>query len=420
MDKIVFVGFLALLVVIGLSKEARSENDYLIGSRKTGLWALVGTLVMTEFNSATLIGFCSVGQGAYLLPLVFLIGLLFYAAVAARKWKEYNGLSVAGFFTERYGKRIGQMASVALLLAMIGFNATYIKSLYLFLGPMLPGGEWAASGVCTLLALGMTARGGLGSVIRTDMISFVIVLLFFPMLLLFSDGGGELGVIDGRFVTSLIILTMFTYILAPWYGQKVFSARSKKIAFWGAVIAAVLVFGLYELAIFATRGMAGDGALPAALMRLPSGLRGLGYGVIFATSATTLTGAWSAMSAMVAGDFAEEKLNRKTLLTITVAFAVISYVLSNLAVDGVLDRMILANIPVAALSFALLGGFYWKKVSRAGVLASIIVGLISGIGAYLLCGPLYTWYWAIAGIPLTFLSGWAVSLLLPDRETQVA
>jgi solute:Na+ symporter, SSS family len=416
LDRTVFLVFLILLIALGFSKRAKSGGEYLMGKRQTGLLGLVATLVMTEFNSATLIAFCSVGSGASYLPLIFLIGLLFYAAVVAKKWKEYNGFSVAGYFTKRYGVAVGKLASGALLLAMIGFNATYIKSLYLFLGALIPGGEWIGTALLTLMAISMSARGGLGSVIRTDLVSFFVILAFFPLLAIFGKGGGEVGTIDPRFLISLIVLTMFTYILAPWYGQKMFAARTKKVAFWGAVIAALIVFGLYELAVFATRGTGGDSALPAAIARLPAGVRGVGYGVIFATSATTLTGAWSAMTAMVLGDFSKVEGDWRRPFWITVLLAATSFVLANVMVDKVLDNLILANIPVAALAFALLGGFYWKSTSKMGAIVSIIVGLMSGISAALFCGPLYTWYWAMGGIPLTFISGIIASKFFPDRK----
>ncbi len=80
--------------------------------------------------------------------------------------------------------------------------------------------------------------------------------------------------------------------------------------------------------------------------------------------------------------------------------------------------MILANIPIVALSFALLGGFYWRGTTRSGVYVSIIVGLICGTGAYLYYGEegKYTLYWALYGIPLIFISGIATSLLTRNRN----
>ena len=51
----------------------------------------------------------------------------------AKKWKAFNGVSVATFFINNYGKNVGRFASFTLLASMAGFSATYIKSLVIFL-----------------------------------------------------------------------------------------------------------------------------------------------------------------------------------------------------------------------------------------------------------------------------------------------
>src|SRR6267154_2903965 len=124
-DLFIFSIVIALLISTGVykSKRIKSESSYLFAARKTRWTALTATLVMTEFNSATLISFSSLGYvagfWALLLPFIFLFGLLFYAGTVAKKWKAFDGLSVAGFFSQRYGQDIGSYASLLLLLAML-------------------------------------------------------------------------------------------------------------------------------------------------------------------------------------------------------------------------------------------------------------------------------------------------------------
>jgi Na+/proline symporter len=81
-------------------------------------------------------------------------------------------------------------------------------------------------------------------------------------------------------------------------------------------------------------------------------------------------------------------------------------------VDDILNRLILANIPVAALAFALLAGFHWPRANAAGAWASVIVGVAWGVGSFLVVGEAggYTWPWAMYGIPLIFATGVIVSL----------
>ncbi|MGC1878973.1 MAG: hypothetical protein WA347_05160 [Rhabdochlamydiaceae bacterium] len=449
-DFITFSIVITLLIGAGLyqSKRIKSESGYLFAGRKTRAAALTATLVMTEFNSATLISFSSLGYAAgfwaLMLPFIFLIGLLFYAAMVAKKWKGFDGLSVAGFFSSRYGCDIGSYASILLLIAMLGFSAAYIKSLTLIFQPLLPSmSPWMISGCLFVLVLAMSLRGGLIAIIRTDILSAIFTILFFPLVAFFMWKSSSLPpisypvsfcsseILPFRFVFSLTILTMFTYILAPWYGQKIFAAENGKIAFRSVIAAALIIFLLYGSAILATaffryRGFESpsqDAALPHLINQcLPTGLRGFAYALLFATSATTLTGIWSAMSAMWIGDFSKRagtNISCKRSILSTLGFAVIAFFLANTLVDKVFDKLILANIPIAALSFGLLAGFYWKRASRSGVVLSILMGCFCGIGSYWIFGEKggYTWYWAVYGIPLTFLTGILGTILFPEKKS---
>ncbi|MBI2742371.1 MAG: sodium:solute symporter [Chlamydiales bacterium] len=451
-DFIAFGSIILLLASVGIykSRAIRSESSYLFGERKIEWAALTATLVMTEFNSATLISFSSLGYAAgfwaLIIPCIFLIGLLFYALTVAKKWKAFDGVSVAGFFSQRYGEGLGRFASLLLLLAMSGFSAAYIKSLSLLFLPLFPQlNQWLLSTLLLLIIFLMSLRGGLLAIIRTDLLSLLLMVLFFPLVALFMWKSPSLpdpsyslpslaesqAILPLRFVFSLTILTMFTYILAPWYGQKIFAAKSGRVAFWAVVSSAVLVFLLYSSAILSTaflryRGFSfhsSEQALPYLINKcLPLGIRGAAYALLFATSATTLTGVWSAMSAMWIGDFlkqhsSEKQRDYKRSAVATLCFAAISLLLANTLVDRVFDKLILANIPIAALSFGLLAGFYWKRASRLGAYLSIAMGCATGVGFYLIYGEAggYTWYWAVLGIPLTFATGIATSLL-PSKK----
>ena len=89
---------------------------------------------MTELNTSTLVGFASLGYiygfSAGLLAFVFLIGLLFYAISVAKKWKQFDGISVTTYFEKRYNPFIGYLTAIILLVAMIGFSANYIKCVF--------------------------------------------------------------------------------------------------------------------------------------------------------------------------------------------------------------------------------------------------------------------------------------------------
>lgn len=457
------LGFLLLVGAIGLVgwRRATDAGAYTVASRDLSLLPLVATLVMTEFNTSTLLAFAAVGYRAgpmaLALPAVFLVGLAFYTVTVARAWKRFDRLSVAELFSERYSPALGRTASVLLLLAMVGFTATYVKSLTLLFVPFAPAAMPPAllGAALTLVVVLAVLPGGLMSVVRSDLVGFAATLLLVPALLVtgWRRAGGwdalartfpadQLSIspiaqwshpaLPMRFVVSLVVLTCFTYIAAPWYGQKIFAARDTRTAYRAVAWSAVLVFLLYGIVVLAAAFLRVEDAtladaqlaVPAMVRRwLPTGVRGAGFAVLFAAAFTTLAGVWSAMAAMVAADLAGPRARTvRAQRTLVAGFAILSWLGATFLVDDILDRLILANIPVAALSFALLAGFHWRRATTAGAWASVAVGVVWGIGCFVVVGEAggYTWPWAMYGIPLIFATGIAVSLLRTSRGAVTA
>jgi Na+/proline symporter len=455
LDIAAFIVFFAVLAWAAF-RRARTAREFLVADRAVTLFPLVATLVMTEFNTSTLIAFSAVGYSAgpmaLALPLVFLVGLTFYTVTVARAWKRFNRVSVAELFASRYSPALGRFAAGMLLLAMTGFCATYVKSLSLIFQPLAPDvPSWLLGALFAAVVAAVVIPGGLLSVVRSDVVSFVTTLVILPLLLVIglqqSGAGGGLETIfpaDQRvvdpvaqwahpalpfwFVTTLVVLTCFTYIAAPWYGQKIFAARNERTAVAAVAWSSVLVFMLYGATVLAAAHYRvvtptlTDPQLVVPMMIndwLPSGLRGVGYAVLFAAAVTTLGGVWTAMAAMVAVDFGWSPGGTvRTQRLVITTLAVLSWLGATFLVEDILSRLILANIPVAALSFALLAGFHWPRATPRGAWASVMVGMLWGIGSFVALGDEggYTWVWAMYGIPLIFASGVAVSLSDQSRQ----
>lgn len=79
-----------------------NSEDYYTAGKNLGIFALTATLVMTELNISTLVGFSSLGYlygfSALSLGIVFLVGLLFYSFSVAKKWKNFDAICVSEFF----------------------------------------------------------------------------------------------------------------------------------------------------------------------------------------------------------------------------------------------------------------------------------------------------------------------------------
>jgi SSS family solute:Na+ symporter len=449
LDILVFCVLLLGSIFIGSvnASSVKTESSYLLADRKTKLFPLIATLVMTEFNPSTLIGFSSVGYVAGVwgltLPVVFLFGLLFYTFVVAKKWKRLNASSVAELFTLRYGSIFGKISSSFLLIALLGFSSNYLKSMQILFSPILSGlMGWEISIVLVILIIFITLRGGLISIIKTDVWSFLAILVFIPLLYYYSIPDeiiSEVQISDGinnlppKFIISLIILTMFTYISAPWYGQKIFSAENENVAFIAVGVSSIIVFALYSVPILAVYNLKisninilnGEVGLTYIINnKFPIGFRGFGYLVIFLAGTTTLAGVWSSMTTMIVSDFLNEKesrsISQSRSIIITFIIIIFSFFVSEYFIDKILDKLILANIPIAALSYGLIGAFYFKKSTKIGVLVSILYGLFWGIFCYIYFGESggYTWYWSVYGIPQIFLIGFLFSALFPKNNAE--
>ena len=440
-----FISLITLITVIGYRgrRQAANAQHYFVSDKRTSLFALIATLVMTDLNTSTLVGFGSMGfrygTSALGISCVFLFGLLFYALSVAKKWKAFDGVSVTTFFSQRYNPAIGYIAAAILLTAMIGFSANYVKSLTLIFQPLFPDmPQWLLSGLFCLLMAIITLRGGLPTVIKIDVISFILTLVILPLITLMSLlYYGELNTASlaetgrahfpFRSIVALVLITMFTHILAPWYGQKIFAAQSQRVAFQAVAITAVVLALLDALIILAALFLSQNApkdlqpaqAIPFLVHHhFPLILKGLAYGLLFFIATTTLAALWNTIASVIMGHHHKRLAHTRayTGMLITAAVSLISYILANSFIDHIFEKMVLMNIPISALAFSLLGGFYWRRVSPSAALCSIIIGLAGGLGCYVWFGvPDYMWYWGAYAIPASFIAGILVTLL--NRQT---
>ncbi|WP_150468011.1 sodium:solute symporter [Francisella sp. SYW-9] len=408
-------------------------SNYYTAGKKVGFFALTATLVMTELNTSTLIGFSSLGYNygfsAISLGLVFLFGLFFYAITVAKKWKNFDAISVTEYFGYRYNKAFGVFAAICLWIAMLGFGANFIHSITVCLEVIFPGYSQALiTFIACLVMFIATINSGLKSIIQIDKISFILCLILFIFLgfyfYKYSQQGGVINIkshanLPISFTLSLAVLTCFTYILSPWYGQKIFSAKSSKVAFYSMLVTAVLVSLFYVIAIFITACFAKqldlvnpDLALASIIAKkLPLAIQIYFYIVIFLIATTTIAALWNTMASVIfAHSNHTETTNSNRVLVLFIA--ILSYLIATFFIDHILDKMLLFNIPIAALSFSLIYGFYGKSKNLIGAVLSTIVGIVIAVVLYLIFDQAnFVFYWAFLCIPIIFIVGYLPVLI---------
>ena len=141
-------------------------------------------------------------------------------------------------------------------------------------------------------------------------------------------------------------------------------------------------------------------------------MMGLAYATLFMIAMTTVSALWNTIASVFAAHSRKHiKTNLKFGGIMTLLVALSNYLIANIFIDEIFDKMVLMNIPIASLSYGLLAGFYSKKTTLLSCLVSMGVGITGGLICYFTFNENdFIWYWAVYVIPLHFISGFLVAL----------
>ncbi|MCM8785720.1 MAG: sodium:solute symporter family protein [Candidatus Omnitrophica bacterium] len=426
-DILIVILYTAGILIFGFykAKEVKNTEDYLVAGRKATILPLIGTLVMTEFNTATLMGWAKIGYSAGLfgtmVPVIFIVGYGFYTLFASKNWKRVNCISVAEMFEERYGKDVRMIVSIINIFLLLILCSAYLKAASIIFNIAFGLSLNATIIIICLVVLAFTLAGGLVSVIWTDLASFFVTIVTVPILFfigLKKSGGMEglktvyssnyLGwkvienwsdpILSTKFIISYSILLTMLYFTAPWYAQRMFAAKDEKHAYYSMAWTTFLTFLLYFLVMavcaFSKVGWPdlqyedmSLGLANAINYWVPIGLRGLMVSMIFAVCQTTLSSIWNTNASMIEQDiyvgiFRPNATERERFIfskIITLILALFTIFGSIYLMKYILAMLFIADV-LLTVSFApAVGAFYFKWANRKGAIASIISTLIVGI-----------------------------------------
>lgn len=426
-DYAVIIMYLAGMLAVGWwgMRRAKSKSDFLVAGRRLGPTLYSGTMAAIVLGGASTIGGVGLGyqyglSGAW---LVFTIGFgllalsLFFSARISRL-KVYT---VSQMLDLRYGGSSAVISGLVmwaytLMLAVtstIAYATIFdvIFGLDRSLAIVLGGG----------IVIAYSTLGGMWSITLTDMAQFVVksvgvLLLLLPIAVYKAGGidGLRQELPDGYFSPMNIgVQTVFTYVLIYSFGmligqdiwQRVFTARSDKVARNGGAVAGVycLVYAIAGAVIgTATKALypkldSPDAAFATIVGEaLPVGVKGLVLAAALSAVMSTSSGAliacatvanndiWTRLrrtAAKAAGtggpqgstrDDAHDEVrgNRVFILVMGAAVVVIS-----IALNDVVEALTVAyNLLVGGLLVPILGGLLWKRGTAAGALAAVAVG----------------------------------------------
>lgn len=393
-----------------------SVSSYLSMGRRLSLPAFVATLVATWYG-----GVLAVGEYTWTWGLVnwLALGAFYYVFAALYAWllagrvRASRSLSLPEEIAQAHGPWAGKLAALTTLVMVS--PAPHILTTAIILGalaglPLVP-----ALSITVLLTVAYVWKGGLRSVVVTDMVQFLLMFLGFGagLVWLMSQHGGPSWLatrlpashleIPGALPWSTLVLWGFVALwtlVDPGFHQRVAVARDIPTAKRGIWISILCWFlfdalttgcGLYARALMP--GLKDPVmAFPELARLLPPLIQGLFVGGMLATVLSTLnslcflSGTTFSRDLLPAGS--EESLPSRIRWGVLLTSGLSALLAWRL--QSVVQLWILfASLGVPVLLPALLG-LWWPRLVRGARLGSHI-GLVSMVAAAVTSGAWMSW-----------------------------
>ena len=422
----------ALFAVLGggIALAAARENsgtalDYYLGGRHIGGVVAGLSYAATTYSAFMLVVLTGLtyrgGIGALGFELIYFSGLVLLVIFGPRFWlaaKRWGFITPAEMLGARYGSRhIARLSAVISLVFLMPYCTTQMAGIGLLLSGVTGGEITLPMAIATgaALAIFWTLVAGLRSVAWTDAVQAAVMLvsalLAVGFVVSFIGGWAEFGAqIMERNAAWLDVpgpglwsLPTFVALALPWFffplsnpqvSQRLFVTRDlaamQRMIFWvlgfGLIFTLIaVIWGFAALIIApdlespagATPALLGSGAVPLVVSLL------LIIGILSA-AISTLDSIALTLGSMVARDLmnhregsdARQILIGRIVVIIVVLFAA-WFALQNAPIVEQLAALSAAGLIVTVP--AMIGAFFWRGGTAAGVLASLTGGAVTAI-----------------------------------------
>ncbi len=438
--------YMIIMLSIGIwsSRQIKTATDYIVAGRRLGLPLVTGTLVATWFCAGTVMGSPSQSylfgnQGTIFDPWSAALCLILAGLLFSRLMRRGRFMTAADFFDIRYGKKMGVIAAIVLIIAQMG----WVGSMLVAFGVILQyfSGLPLAWGIIisTIVVVAYTYMGGMWSVTLTDL--FQVCLLTIAMIIMLPIAIAHVGGWSAFVTNAANWAELPTFALTPtadagylgylgapgwiyyigaWLSigfgslcsqdlmQRTLSAKDEKTTVYGAylsgivyltvgmipVLLGIIAFEVYpDLTIADTEmimPMLAVKFLPPVLMVIfVAGI----VAAIMSSCDSALLAAASIMGYNVlryfrpdAGDELELKTTRICVPIVTVASLLIA-----LYLETIYMLMVIAwTWMLVSLIAPYAAGYFWRKANESGAIAALIAGFGSWVGFIYYYLPLTT------------------------------
>ena len=430
------LGFVVLYLLgtlaIGLyaGTRVKTATDFALAGRSLPLVMIITTTFATWFGAETVLGisakFVQGGLNNVVedpfgasMCLVF-VGLFF----AARLYRM-NLMTIGDFYRKRYGKTVEIFCSIAIILSYLGWVAAQVTALGLVFNMVSNGVISVDTGMVigTLSVLAYVIFGGMLAIAWTDFIQMIVLVIGLSIIAFMAGNlaGGPDKVLalaqtndwfrffpapnlhDAMFFFAAAITMMLGSIPQQDVFQRVMSAKDSKTASRGAVIGGLsyLAFAFVPMFIVACAVLAmpektkellasdPQRVLPTFILtQMPFIAQVFFFGALLSAIKSTASATLLAPSTSFVENIYKNICGGLTDKQELFAFRVTLFIFTGcvlgyaVAMKGTpIYEMVSGAYQVTLVGafVPLVCGLYWKRATRNGAIASIVMGIMSWI-----------------------------------------
>lgn len=430
--------YLTLITSVGLytSRKTTSSNGFFLADRSLGWLAVMATITATTVGgSATIVAggrIFSSGLPALWYDLAGAMGLIILGLFIAKKVRKTGLITLPDITGKLYDDQTRFASAILIIITEIAWVALLLQASSLILSVILTIDYLYLLIVTTSVFLLYTLLGGQYSVVSTDIIQFIVMivgiiciatpLLFIKSIPYFQSLptahlsfpiNTNIGIFSAG---SIFFMMFFPHIVGPDIYSKLLSAKNTTTAQKASIAAGIIKFvfaiaiGIIALAATIIPNLQSQIstpslAIPIAITSLPPILSGI---VLAAFLSVMMSSADSCL--LSAGTILSVDITKKQSILISrigiiiVATAALALAIFHSLLGGILDTLQLAyTVFTAGLSLPVLFGFYKKrtKVTSKGAKYSLILGGTTSL-LWLQFAP-YAEYAVLIGLGLSLI-----------------
>jgi sodium/proline symporter len=471
-----FIVYLLLMLGIGFVAYRRTQDlsDYILGGRNLGPIPSALSAGASDMSGWLLMGLpgyaMAAGYGSFWLAGGLLVGTWLNWLLVAQRLRVYsyhadNALTLSSFFEKRFEDTSHGLRVVSAIFILI-FFLFYTSSGLVAGGKLFEtvfGFDYnIAVLVGAVAVISYTMFGGFLAVSWTDVVQGLLMvgaLMLVPLVAMGEIGGlgGTLAAVEaknpellnmftdaeGKSITLIGTLSLLGWGLG-YFGQPHILARFKGIKSKSHVPAArriAVIWSGFSMIGACLIGLIAIGYLPDGLSDTETvfmvlvdalfhpAIAGVLLAAILAAIMSTADSQLLVSSSALAEDFYKALFNKeaspeKLVMVGRIAVVGIAVIATYLAMDK--DSKVLALVSYAWAGFgaafgpSLILSLYWRRMTRAGAFAGIIVGGVTVVIWKQLSGGWFELYEIIPGFVLSFIAIIVVSKLTaePSRSIQ--